>query len=60
MSDTVEKLSGTWNGKQFSVKKVWGKNARWDGHTITDEELEKLCSGEIIEFEATSGRTGCK
>ena len=39
MSDTVEKLSGTWNGKQFSVKKVWGKNARWDGHTITDEEL---------------------
>ena len=58
MSDTVEKLSGTWNGKQFSVKKVWGKNARWDGHTITDEELEKLCNGEIIEFEATSGRTG--
>lgn len=58
MSDNVEKLSGTWQGKPFSIKKVWGKNARWEGHTFTDEEFQKLCNDEIVEFEAISGKTG--
>lgn len=51
---TADKYSGTWNGKQVSFKKMWS------GHEFTDEECEKLCNGETIEFEAVSAKSGNK
>lgn len=45
---STERFEGQWNGKSVSFKKSWG------GHTFTDEECEKLCSGEEIEIEAVS------
>lgn len=47
-ADKPERFTGTWNGKEVSVKRVWG------GHRFTDEEVEKLLAGEEIKFRATS------
>ena len=46
--DKPERFTGTWNGKEVSVKRVWS------GHRFTDEEVEKLLAGEMITFRATS------
>lgn len=55
MADTVEKINGTWtDGNPYSIKKVWGKNPHWEGHTFSAEEAAKLFAGETIEFEAIS------
>lgn len=52
--NTVEKVNGTWNGQPYSIKKVWGKNTKWEGHEFSAEECAKLFNGETIEFEAVS------
>ena len=49
---TADRYTGTWQGRQVSFKKVWS------GHEFTDEECEKLCNGEVIEFHVTSAKTG--
>jgi hypothetical protein len=46
--DDVERFEGTWNGKQVRPKR------EWSGHRFTDDEVQKLLAGEMIEFEATS------
>ena len=48
MRITDERFTGTWNGKEVSVKRVWS------GHRFTDEEVEKLLAGEEITFKARS------
>lgn len=45
-------FTGTWNGKNVRVKKVWS------GHTFTQEEIESLLSGGTITFDAISKKTG--
>ena len=47
-----ERCEGTWNGRDVRF------NRTWSGHRFTDEECEKLLSGEEIEIEATSAKTG--
>lgn len=55
MADTVEKINGTWtDGKPYSIKKIWGKSPRWEGHEFSAEEAAKLFAGETIEFDAIS------
>ena len=54
MADTVEKVNGTWKGTPYSIKKVWGKNANWEGHEFSAEECAKLFNDETIEFDAIS------
>ena len=54
MSENQEKISGTFNGMPIRIKKVWGKNAKWEGHEFTDEEAKALFNGETIEFDAVS------
>jgi len=51
---TIEKVNGTWNGKPYSIKKVWGKNDHWEGHEFSAEECAKLFNDETIEFDAIS------
>lgn len=54
MSENVEKVNGTWKGNPYSIKKVWGKNTKWEGHEFTAEECAKLFNEETIEFDAIS------
>lgn len=48
-----ERYYGSWNGRNISFKKKWGK------HTFTEEECKKLCDGEVITFDypSSSGST---
>lgn len=48
MADDVERVEGTWNGKQVRFKR------EWSGHRFTDDEAQRLLAGEVIEFDATS------
>ena len=43
----IERVEGTFNGEEIKFKRVWAE------HRFTDEEVEKLLSGEEITFEAT-------
>ena len=52
--DDVERFSGTWNGKQVNIKRVWGKNDFWDGHRFSDDEVAVLLDGQNITFKAVS------
>ena len=47
-----EKFTGTFNGEEVSVFREFG------GHRFTDEEVEWLLNGDVIEFPAHSERTG--
>lgn len=39
-----EKLEGIFNGKTIRIKPSWGK------HEITEDEFERLCNGEVLNF----------
>ena len=41
-------------GETIKFNKTWGGNNKWDGHTFTEAEVEKLLKGEDISFEAVS------
>ena len=47
-----ERVQGIWNGENVSFKRVWS------GHRFTDDEVNKLLAGEVIQFRATSKKTG--
>lgn len=49
--DDVERFTGTWNGKEVRVKRIWG------GHRFSDEEVESLLNGNIIKFKAISKKS---
>jgi len=49
-----ERFTGIWNGKEVSIKKVWGE------HEFTTAEQESLLAGETITFYAVSQKTGNK
>lgn len=51
-NDLSERFEGTWNGEAVKSKRVWS------GYRFTDDECERLLSGEEIEIEAVSSRTG--
>jgi DNA topoisomerase-3 len=55
-SSSVERFTGTWNGENVSVKKVYA------GHEFTDEEIEQLLNGEeiVIECKGDKGPYKCK
>lgn len=46
-----ERFSGTWNGKEVHVKRVWG------GHEFTEKEIADLLAGKDITFEC-KGKNG--
>mgnify|MGYP000865258751 CR=1 FL=1 len=52
----VERFEGIHEptGEGIRPKRVWGKNANWEGHRFSDEEVEKLLAGEKISFPAVS------
>ena len=54
MSEEVIKVNGTWQGTPVNIKKVWGKNDKWEGHEFSAEECAKLFNDETIEFDAIS------
>lgn len=43
------KLEGEWNGEHVSLN----AETPWQ-HTLTDEEFDRLCAGDTIEFDAVS------
>lgn len=47
-----ERFTGTWNGKEVNIKRIW------NGHRFTDEEVRILLEGGIIEFDTVSKNTG--
>lgn len=49
-TDDTEKFEGVWNGKTVKFKRNWG------GHHFSNEECQKLLSGDVIEFNATSSK----
>lgn len=50
--ENAEMFEGMWNDKYIKVKR------EWSGHRFTDDEVRQLLAGEVIEFEATSKKTG--
>lgn len=44
MVDEDERFTGSWNGTDVRIKRVWR------GHRFTDEEVEKLLAGETLEL----------
>lgn len=58
IKEDVERFSGVWNGKQVNVKRVWGKNDKWEGHRFTDEEIKALLDGQSVSFQAMSKSKG--
>ena len=52
--DNAERFTGTWQNKEVSIKRVWGKNPNWEGHRFTDEEVTKHLNDETISFKAIS------
>ena len=51
-SEQVERVTGVWNGKQVSFKKVWS------GHEFTQSEIDDLLAGKTIVIEAVSSKSG--
>lgn len=49
-----EKYEGTWNGKPVKFSREWG------GHKFSDEECERLCSGEEIIVDGLVSKDGKK
>lgn len=51
-SASADRVSGTWNGKEVSFKRVWS------GHTFTDAEIKDLLAGKEITIEGVSAKSG--
>lgn len=45
LNPAKEKVSGNWDGREVSFKRIWG------GYRFTDEEVQKLLNGETVAFQ---------